>query len=278
MMVHAIKVQADVHRVPDFQVTAEELEGISLSQTEPDFTRGINPDEFYREPGNDSLVEDLDLILTGASPVRTSPAISRDRRVQHAPPRSGDPVIEILPTPTPRVASVMPILKACDTPRRAKGLKFVSKSPSIVKRLFTGMSFFILDILYIKPETFFNYLFSGKYVVEYFDILDDWRALIRWRYGERCVQSPGKRSNVFIVAFTTAYTRLKMYDYMERLRERVLYTDTDSLIYVVKEGEMPLELGNYLGELTDELDGDSIQELVSTGPKTLRLSKDKKKW
>ncbi|KAG7324184.1 hypothetical protein KOW79_012200 [Hemibagrus wyckioides] len=137
MMVHAIKVQADVHRVPEFQVTAEELEGISLSQTEPDFTRGINPDEFSREPGNDSLVEDLDLILTGASPVRTSPAISRDRRVQHAPPRSGDAAIEILQTPTPRVASVTPVLKACDAPRRAKGLKFVSKSASTVKRLFT---------------------------------------------------------------------------------------------------------------------------------------------
>ncbi|KAG7320066.1 hypothetical protein KOW79_015919 [Hemibagrus wyckioides] len=136
-MVHAIKDQADVHRVPDFQVTAEELEGISLSQTEPDFTHGINPDEFSREPGNDSLVEDLDLILTGASPMRTKPTISRDRCVQHAPPRSGDPAIEILPTPTLRVASVTPILKACDTPRRAKGLKFIRKSPSIVKRLFT---------------------------------------------------------------------------------------------------------------------------------------------
>ncbi|KAG7329870.1 hypothetical protein KOW79_006092 [Hemibagrus wyckioides] len=51
MMVHAIKVQADVHRVPEFQVTAEELEGISLSQTEPDFTPSINPDEFSREAG-----------------------------------------------------------------------------------------------------------------------------------------------------------------------------------------------------------------------------------
>ncbi|KAG7335461.1 hypothetical protein KOW79_000154 [Hemibagrus wyckioides] len=62
--------------------------------------------------GNDSLVEDLDLILTGASPVRTSPVISRDRHVQHAPLRSGDAAIKILPTPTPRVASVTPILKA----------------------------------------------------------------------------------------------------------------------------------------------------------------------
>ena len=44
--------------------------------------------------------------------------------------------------------------------------------------------------------------------------------------------------------------------------------DTDSLIYAVKNGETPLELGNYLGDLTDELGGDSIQEFVSTGPKS----------
>jgi len=37
---------------------------------------------------------------------------------------------------------------------------------------------------------------------------------------------------------------------------------------VVKKGETPLEMGNYLGDLTDELDGDSIQEFVATGPKS----------
>ncbi|TWW54262.1 hypothetical protein D4764_0293330 [Takifugu flavidus] len=34
------------------------------------------------------------------------------------------------------------------------------------------------------------------------------------------------------------------------------------------EGEKPLELGNYLGDLTDELDGDSIQEFAAAGPKS----------
>ena len=37
------------------------------------------------------------------------------------------------------------------------------------------------------------------------------------------------------------------------------------LIYVVKEGETPLELGNYLGDLS-ELGGDNIQE--TSGPKS----------
>ena len=60
---------------------------------------------------------------------------------------------------------------------------------------------------------------------------------------------------------------LKLHSYLERLQENVLYINT-SLIYVVKDGETPLELGNYLGDLTDELGGDSIQEFMAAGPKS----------
>ena len=91
---------------------------------------------------------------------------------------------------------------------------------------------------------------------------------MRWRYRDNCVHPPGKQSNIFVAAFTTAHGRLKLYDCLEKLQERVLYIDTDSLIYVVKEGETPLEVGNYLGDLTDELDSDSIQEFVAAGPKS----------
>ncbi|KAB5539595.1 hypothetical protein PHYPO_G00090850 [Pangasianodon hypophthalmus] len=102
MMAHALKVQAEIHQVPEYQVTAEELEGISLTQTDP--------------------------------------AISRDRRVPSSPPRSGNGVIEISTTlrpVRPQVASVTPILKACDAPQQAKRRRLVSKTPSLVKRLFT---------------------------------------------------------------------------------------------------------------------------------------------
>lgn len=51
---------------------------------------------------------------------------------------------------------------------------------------------------------------------------------------------------------------------MEMLQERLLY----SLIYVVGEGDEPLKTVHYLGELTDELNGDSIEDFVSAGTKT----------
>lgn len=77
---------------------------------------------------------------------------------------------------------------------------------------------------------------------------------------------PGRTSNVFIAIFTTVHVRLRFYDCLERVRaESVLYVDTDSQIYAVKEGEFPLPLGSYLGDLTDELTGDTIQEFAAAG-------------
>ncbi|XP_035981580.1 uncharacterized protein LOC118556952 [Fundulus heteroclitus] len=115
---------------------------------------------------------------------------------------------------------------------------------------------------------FFNFLFSGKYTVSYFHFLNDDMCMIQWKYNKRCISPPNKVNNVFIAAFTTAHARLKLFTCLEPLQERVLYIDTDSLIYVVKPGQTSLELGNYLGDLTDELGGDTIQQFVSTGPKS----------
>ena len=67
---------------------------------------------------------------------------------------------------------------------------------------------------------------------------------------------PDAKTNVVIAAFTTAYARLKLYGVLDMLQERVLYYDTDSVIFVSKHGEPEPPLGNHLGELTDELGGD----------------------
>lgn len=119
-----------------------------------------------------------------------------------------------------------------------------------------------------EADEFLRVLFSGERRIKYFGFINDKTAMIQWNHKETCVVPPGKSSNVFVAAFTTAHARLRMYGYLERLQGRVLYTDTDSLIYTVKEGETALPLGKYLGDLTDELDGDTIQEFISAGPKS----------
>ena len=78
---------------------------------------------------------------------------------------------------------------------------------------------------------------------------------------------PNAKTNIFIACFTTCWARLKLYSYLHRLQKQVLYYDTDSVIYAWKEGQPQIEIGDYLGDMTDELDGDVIKEFVSGGAK-----------
>ena len=76
------------------------------------------------------------------------------------------------------------------------------------------------------------------------------------------------RQNIFIAAFTTCFARLKLYQYLDLLKERVLYFNTDSVVYSWMPGQPHVPLGDYLGDMTNELDeGDHIEEFASAGPK-----------
>ena len=78
--------------------------------------------------------------------------------------------------------------------------------------------------------------------------------------------SKSKKTNIFIAAFTTAQARLKLYSYLDPLRDQVLYYDTDSVIYSCKPGQTTIALGNYLGDMTSELNEDDyITEFVYYG-------------
>ena len=69
------------------------------------------------------------------------------------------------------------------------------------------------------------------------------------------------KTNVVIAAFTTAHV-------LERLQTRVLYFDTGSVIFISQPDDWMPALGDYLGELTNELDNDDyITTFVSGGPK-----------
>ena len=84
---------------------------------------------------------------------------------------------------------------------------------------------------------------------------------------EDACASSGK-INVFIACFTTAQARLKLYEELEKLGDQVLYYDTDSVIYSCKEGQIKIPTGVFLGDMTDELEGDTIKEFGSAGPKS----------
>jgi hypothetical protein len=78
-----------------------------------------------------------------------------------------------------------------------------------------------------------------------------------------------KDTNIYIAVVTTAWARVRLYEELDTVQERVIYCDTDSVIYKKDEKESwNLKLGNFLGDMTDEIDeGDWIVDFVSGGPK-----------
>ena len=126
------------------------------------------------------------------------------------------------------------------------------------------------------PQVYFDYLTSDEINVLDVDLVSDETIEIHYEYTDSFIK-PDAKTNVVVAAFTTAYTRLKLYDVLDMLQERVLYYDTDSVIFVSKPGEPEPPTGPYLGQLTDELGGDYITSFVSGGPKnySYRTNTDK---
>ena len=78
-----------------------------------------------------------------------------------------------------------------------------------------------------------------------------------------------KATNLAVASFTTAHARVKLYRLLEAVGHRVLYCDTDSCVFVAKEGEHVPETGRFLGDLTDEFEaGSTGDSFVCTGPKS----------
>ena len=57
--------------------------------------------------------------------------------------------------------------------------------------------------------------------------------------------APNTRGNIFIALFTTAIARLKLYEALDVLQQRVLYYDTDSVIYKSKPDMRNYHWGNF---------------------------------
>ena len=118
-----------------------------------------------------------------------------------------------------------------------------------------------------EPKRLFELLYSDGFEVCDARLVNDDMMEVQFRNMKEFTEQNNK-VNVVIAAFTTAYARLNLYGLLELLQERVLYYDTDSVIYVHKPGNPDPPLGNYLGDLTNELDDDDyITSFVSGGPK-----------
>ena len=103
--------------------------------------------------------------------------------------------------------------------------------------------------------------------VKDFHIINKDNIQLEWEHQDGFVPESAK-TNVFLATFTTCWARLELYNVLEKVGHRVLYYDTDSIIYVSKPDCYDPPLGDYLGQLTNELKDDSyITEFASGGPK-----------
>ena len=130
------------------------------------------------------------------------------------------------------------------------------------------------SVLVTDLNKFYQLLTDETHNVDDVVLLTEEAVLMTVSPREKEFEETLPNTNIAIAAFTTAQARLKLYSYMEKLGERVLYTDTDSIIFVTRPGdEYEVPLGCFLGDMTDEVSKDygggaRITEYVSTGPKS----------
>ncbi|XP_041350679.1 uncharacterized protein LOC121369693 [Gigantopelta aegis] len=118
-----------------------------------------------------------------------------------------------------------------------------------------------------NAETFFQMLADPTKDIVDFHVLTE--SILQLEYQHKSTFIPEDlKTNIILATFTTSWARLKLYSVLEKLDENVLHYDTDSVIFVARPGNYQPSLGDYLGELTDELDGQYITEFVSGGPKS----------
>ena len=123
-----------------------------------------------------------------------------------------------------------------------------------------------------EVDKFFQDIADPGKIVTDFQIVNEKIIHVQWKFHKGFVPE-NKSTNIFLASFTTCWARLKLYDVLDKLGERVLYYDTDSVIFLSQEQKYEPKLGDFLGYLTNELDeGDYITEFVSGGPKNYTYS------
>jgi hypothetical protein len=116
-----------------------------------------------------------------------------------------------------------------------------------------------------NPKEWFEMLNNDQLIIQSADI--SLENCIQVYYSQK-YQEGSTEISIPIASFVTCHARLKLLSEIQKLNDRVLYFDTDSIIYISKPEYYEPKLGDNLGEFTSELEsGESIVEFVSAGPK-----------
>ena len=117
-----------------------------------------------------------------------------------------------------------------------------------------------------EVSEFYEILLDDKLDNTNFQFINDDMVQMTYNFKDQFVDN-SNNTNIFVACFTTSHARLMLYDKLDYLNEKVLYFDTDSIIYV-DDGTKTVKTGDMLGDMTDEFSGKGITNFVSTGPKS----------
>jgi hypothetical protein len=118
------------------------------------------------------------------------------------------------------------------------------------------------------PHEFYRFLATPGIEIANLVFPSDEIVWASWSFVEEDVPNL-RHTNEVVGAYVTAGARLYLYSYLDKLQERAIYWDTDSVLFVQPSGEAALvETGDNLGAMTSELKpSEYIEEFVSGGPK-----------
>ena len=127
----------------------------------------------------------------------------------------------------------------------------------------------LLFVRYSRPGSSKHFIMLSSHISQLLNMEQSSPGFDKWRSKTLSMMLNGMmKAYIYLASVTTCWARLKLYSILEQVNRNVLYYDTDSMIYLSKPGEYDPPLGDYLGEIINELKtGEYIVEFVSGGPK-----------
>ena len=117
-----------------------------------------------------------------------------------------------------------------------------------------------------EVSEFYKILLDDKLDNKNFQFINDDMVQMTYNFKDQFVNN-SKNTNVYIACFTTSHARLMLYNKLDYLKDKVLYFNTDSIVFV-NDGKKSIKTGNMLGDMADEISGKGINSFASMGPKS----------
>ena len=130
-----------------------------------------------------------------------------------------------------------------------------------------GMRMNMSETKYVtEVSEFYEMLLNDRLDSLDFQIINDDMVQMTYNFKDQFIDN-SKNTSIYIACFTTSHARLMLCNKLDYLNDKVLYFDTDSIIYA-DDGTKNIETGDMLGDMTDKISGKGISSFSSTVPKS----------